>query len=466
MTPPSRPQSFGDLCANCFTKKTKGVHHICKSGTAVENLQKIVSENPKLGKAVAASVIKNTDPSPRGTFRLDQASGGQRLSLTLGTAASKEQPKKQINAEDLLEFKMKQPRVPHKTVLEFCTFMNKKLGRGTVAQDFQQDIYRQTKVLEEFFLEPFNHKFAIDKEGTLKTFPIVCIDNLSDFILHIVNVRGQNAQMHSLIYKVGLDTGQGFLKVSLSIVDPAEPVKTGASKCTGVNKLFIVAIAPVKELHQNVEFILSKIKASEASVLYTVDLKMANILCGLQSAACKHPCPWCETQDTELRLGLCDRKIRTLGSLQDHCDNFVASGGNTKDGKLFKNVTKKPLLIYSPSDRETLVLDIIPPCELHLLLGVVNHLFDELKKVWSADDAYAWAAQALAHEKPYQGGTFQGNQCKKLLERVDLLEKIVSDQSLLAVAPFVHTFRAFHKVVGACFSNILSPDFETTLTDF
>jgi hypothetical protein len=58
MTPPSRPHSFGDLCAKCFTQKSKGVRHIGKSGTAVENLQKIVSENPKLGKAVAANSIK------------------------------------------------------------------------------------------------------------------------------------------------------------------------------------------------------------------------------------------------------------------------------------------------------------------------------------------------------------------------------------------------------------------------
>ena len=42
---------------------------------------------------------------------------------------------------------------------------------------------------------------------------------------------------------------------------------------------------------------------------------------------------------------------------------------------------------------KTPVLELVPPPELHLLLGVVNHVFDSLNKLWKGDKAFNWAKE-------------------------------------------------------------------------
>ena len=63
---------------------------------------------------------------------------------------------------------------------------------------------------------------------------------------------------------------------------------------------------------------------------------------------------------------------------------------------------------------------------------------------------------------PYHGGTLNGNSCKRLLEHIDIL----AADSPLHVLPYVDAFRAFKKVVRACFSSDLDINFEKAISDF
>ncbi len=64
--------------------------------------------------------------------------------------------------------------------------------------------------------------------------------------------------------------------------------------------------------------------------------------------------------------------MRTLKSLQDAFQAWTESGLDRKDAKHYGNVIHPPLLTGHP---DQLVLDVLPPPELHLLLGAVNTLF-------------------------------------------------------------------------------------------
>ena len=63
---------------------------------------------------------------------------------------------------------------------------------------------------------------------------------------------------------------------------------------------------------------------------------------------------------------------RSLEGLQQAFTAFVNSGGNRQQAKHFGNVIHMPILSGEP---HTLVIDLLPPPELHLLLGGVNTLF-------------------------------------------------------------------------------------------
>ena len=69
-----------------------------------------------------------------------------------------------------------------------------------------------------------------------------------------------------------------------------------------------------------------------------------------------------------------------------------------------------------------LILHIITPIELHLLLGIVNHLFKNLSELWPG--AKQWPALLHIQLQPYHGGPFAGNECHKLLQNVDILQRL------------------------------------------
>ena len=125
----------------------------------------------------------------------------------------------------------------------------------------------------------------------------------------------------------------------------------------------------------------------------------------------------------------------------------------------FQNCVDMPLL---EGPDTTLVLDLIPPQELHLMLGVVNRIFDKLNDSWGEDRAYKWGIENYIVRAAYRGGSMEGNQCRQLLMKTDLLEKKVPSRLL----PFVKALKDFDQVRRSCFGQTLHDDFLLAIGDF
>ena len=69
-------------------------------------------------------------------------------------------------------------------------------------------------------------------------------------------------------------------------------------------------------------------------------------------------------------------------------------------------------------DNSVLILDVIPPMELHPLLGIVNPLFKNLSGL--CPGAKEWPAEFHIQLQPYQVKRFKGNDCHKLLKNIDI----------------------------------------------
>ena len=78
-----------------------------------------------------------------------------------------------------------------------------------------------------------------------------------------------------------------------------------------------------------------------------------------------------------------------------------------KKMQFFNNVVHPSLI---RGDAEKLVLLSVPPPELHLLMGVVNHLASLLMKVMP--DFLVWCRTKGITRHGYQGGGFDGNNSK------------------------------------------------------
>ena len=161
---------------------------------------------------------------------------------------------------------------------------------------------------------------------------------------------------------------------------------------SGVKKLFIIALVEdISENHFNISKIFELMDLENIHFKFVCDLKVANILCGLQSHASKHPCCFCDVTKDELHKR---GNLRTFGSLRQNFEAFKSSKSSLASD--FFNCHEKPIL---PHEDDTEVLDVIPPPELHLMLGAVNHLFQGMKRVWELADL--WPEQLSIKPAPW-----------------------------------------------------------------
>ena len=270
------------------------------------------------------------------------------------------------------------------------------------------------------------------------------------------------------IVKVGIDGGGGFLKVSLGIIElnrepNTPPAKLNCTnkffKDTGVKRQLIIAVSEdLQENYSNVSQIFELINMRDQDFVLSCDLKLANIICGLQAHSSAHPCTWCESSAKDL---LNQGKLRTFQSLDQNVSLFNAAGSNIKRARDCMNVVHSPVFDLAGG---TLVLDFIPPMELHLLIGTFNHLFAALLKVFP--QGTLWTDSLHIKQQPYHGGHFAGNECRKMLKNIDLLQSIVEKHSCYAAIPLVDVFRKFNAVVSACFGCVLDPSYVQKIEAF
>ena len=262
------------------------------------------------------------------------------------------------------------------------------------------------------------------------------------------------------IIKIGIDGSKGFLKFYLGVIDRATK-ESPPQKClltdrlakdTGVKHQMLVAVVEeLPETFENVCQIWSLIQVDWVNAIVACDLKLANILCGLQAHSSSHPCYWCSIDFTNQEKA---GALRILGSLRESYKSFLSAGSILAKAKHTGNVVHLPIL--SGAD-DTLILDIFPPPELHLLLGVVNHIVQKMKSVWP--NAEIWPTPLNMKLSPYHGGMFEGNDCRKLLRNLGRLQQLAEAESAFQVFGFIEALRKFDTVVKSCFKLDLEHDF-------
>ena len=87
---------------------------------------------------------------------------------------------------------------------------------------------------------------------------------------------------------------------------------------------------------------------------------------------------------------------------------------------LFKNVIN-PRLLYKEEDPETLLEELVPVPELHVIIGIVSKLAVLLVSVWPLFEK--WLQSNYIMFRGYQGLGLDGNNASKLLKLVDILER-------------------------------------------
>ena len=141
--------------------------------------------------------------------------------------------------------------------------------------------------------------------------------------------------------------------------------------------------------------------------------------------------------------------------------DYFEAHADRKEAKKYGNVIHPPI-ISDNLDDNTPVITILPPPELHLLIGPVNTLYDGLEKVWPQSEE--WLKICKVKKTGYHGWKFEGNQSRELLKKVDKLEGLCPTN--INVTKYVKAFKALNKVVSSCYGYELAPDYQDKIRAF
>ena len=292
---------------------------------------------------------------------------------------------------------------------------------------------------------------------------VYCTD-VEDFIDTISSKRDIDLDNRSV--KIGIDGGGGFLKFCLSVYvdeDVETPHPKDSFANTSVKKIFIIAIVQdVKESYINVLRILEILNIQQVSMncMYALDLKLANIVAGLQAHGSTHPCLWCVCPKREFgKDSESQHHVRSLGSVRNFANDFQCerSHSDKVQAKDFKNCIHPPLVF---GDDSNLFIHHIPLPELHLLLRTTNKILKEMELV-SEEVAFQFYTDLGIIRPKLHGGEFTGNACKKILQNVHVFESILARarQDSRKLLKFAECLKCLNEVRIACFGSVLNGGF-------
>ena len=380
-----------------------------------ENLKRFKIAEPKKAEQYAGQILKEKESSPGGTIYMSQRHG-KPFPCSLG---KKQKIEKAVFTHDEMEDLATKQHMSQRQIRNLSAFINRKPQCKTEA-GLQKELPVRNRLLDDFYTGEMVEFFTSDdpKKWEVIKRPMVYCKSAQELIFQICEIR--DIDWHLFKIQVFLDAGGDMLKLSCVIkpviVDPNE--KAGR-KSSGVNQLIPLAFCPkCPENYPNFRIFFEKTLIWAVSFFMSVDLKVKNIVLGMQNAAAYYPCTECKTPRKEFCKAKKTGDSRTISDLAHDYERFESDQAKRKDGAQYYNVIHLPLFaetLEEMKSNDLPVRDFCPPSPLHYNLGIVELYHDKMEEKWPEAVKY-WVKKSLAIKSDNPKMKFEGNQCIKLLE--------------------------------------------------
>ena len=450
------------ICTRCKGEIKRGKRHPCSKAAKLHNVQRLLS--PRSKELVTSNVIKDKMRECK-SKNVQVGTRGKPIKISRLTPNNNisESIKPLVNNQSLLDM---QTECNFSDRVSLKVAQSIRQGGCKVEPNFRQALSARGKMLDDWYevkLIPQTIKDPDDPDNkiTVQKHAVLCKD-VNAYITFLEQKRDSN-ETSDVIYRIGIDGGQKFLKVCLNIVDKSMPASPRLSRSakkrfadSGVKRLHILGLVhDTEESYENVKEILDNLGIDAIDMCLAADLKVCNVCAGLQNHSATYPCTWCEAKSPFDKTA----RLRTFGRMRECARKYAEDGSNKKNAPKFYSCINAPL--FSHADNVEL-LDIIVTPPLHLLLGTANHLLDKLNEEWGQNRAYEWASARHIVRKGYQGGKMEGNHCKKLLRKAPALKRVLPRN----LKKYAIALMSFNKVVHACFGNTLDKDYKLKIDEF
>ena len=331
------------------------------------------------------------------------------------------------------------------------------LGRKAFPPGIKQLLSQRKGILDNFFsLEVLEFEVSENGSSSMAARPFYYCSDIAGLIEFLV--LSWNCEETDWSNNVGFDGGKSILKMIWTL-NLEEPNSSNGFKYNGARRSIIIGAAPVPETYVNCEFFFKMIQLNNISYQVCSDLKLINIIFGLQTHSASYPCPYAlcfKLPDGTWQQG----RDRSVASMEEEANKYLRSGTVRNQLKRFHNEEHTPLV--TPEDKNMAVACLAPVPPLHTCkLGPVNHLWDFLSKACPSECAEFTSKFHLIKDS-YHGGQFEGNECNVILRNADTLLDLLPT----AYKPFALTLKALFKVNVAVCGMTLRPDFKEVINDF
>ena len=438
------------LCTKCFQKVGQGISHKCTVAGKIANLNLLLSPNTK-DRLLSQHLKDKMAEEKSGVVSL--ATGGQPLNVSIQVPPSRSKSIDSQLSHKVMEKIETSLNLSERQTHKMSEIIRDEKGKKSIEPNLKVHLRKKSHIIDHFFTSEKKLFVSKNDKGIEQQIfrPVVYCKDVKGFIDFIATERKST---NNLMYKLGCDGGGGSLKICLNLIeqtDPNSPVKKKSKAGfldSGVKKLFILAIVPsIPENYYNMRVLMKLIDAPMFDFTIATDLKLMNIITGIQSHSSRFPCTWCEACAPWEE----EKDLRTLGRIRALVAEFNDAGRPIKKAQLFKNCINLPLL--NGTD-DQFIVDLLPPPELHLHLGITNKLFDTLNERVGNNKIFEWANQKNIVRAQYRGSS-----------RVTAIGKSKRCCSR-KFAMLCISHGKFNIVRKACFGKQLAPGYKESIEEF
>ena len=354
-------------------------------------------------------------------------------------------------------------------LLKLLSVLRKRFGRKAFEPKLKEKIRSHLNSLDDDF--ETNCVSFQSKDGKEFKSSLSKTRNVNHFLNKIAELR--ELQKPKVI--LGIDGDIRHLMITCVVKEQEEHDDSVSGKLdnnlkgTSAKRVLVLSKADgVPETRHNVELMLRAMKLHELDDDFQIvcDLKMLNILLGIQSSTSLFGCPFCEACKIDEHGRVTNQRgewnfdpertpLRTISNIVEHAlayENEPRKANGEKDKaktKKHKSVNYKPIKLKDGHD-DSWVGKHLPPDPLHVnVLGPPNDVFDLMEKVFSKEkvtEFYTRNNQKRSGEAA--GGKFDGKSIKTLWSEKalgDLKENFPAD-----IQPFIEFLRSIREVHDVC----------------
>ena len=336
------------------------------------------------------------------------------------------------------------PNISNRNILRTLTILRKRLPKKLFRANLRKVIQERTNLCDELFQTEFSE--VLDSDGENVSMPITHAKHLNTLISLVCEKRGLSDEEVKIV--LGIDGGQSKLIATMAIVPKDELDKKGRmgqsnvrdrSKSTSTKRCLVIArVDQIPENYSNVTILMSKLNLQELKKDFCVvaDLKLVDIMVGIQSTSSMHPCPYCDGakfdktgRKTNQKGTFVKGRPRTMQNVREHFEDYTSSAHpNRKQLMNHASVEFPPIYIHAGQENMT-VMQLYPPPQLHCgILGPCNDTLRKLEEIFPQEMEQFYAKHHIKGSGP--GGQFNGPTLKKILanhdSKLDELQEIVS----------------------------------------